>query len=87
MRSLKVKPLAQEKAFGAYLESEEKWSGYIIVLQTPKFVPRVDVFNIHKRLIEMFGGLDDVRDGLLDSDLVQPQATSFIELLHPTISA
>ncbi len=27
VRSLKVKPPSEGKAFGAYLESEEKWSG------------------------------------------------------------
>lgn len=46
------------------------------------------MFDIHKRLIERFGGLDGIRDdGLLDSALAQPQATFFGELLHPTISA
>jgi death-on-curing protein len=55
-------------------------------LQTPEFVPKVDVLAIHKRQIERFGGLDGIRDeGLLDSALAQPQTTFFGELLHPTI--
>ncbi len=57
-------------------------------MQTPEFVPKLDVLNIHKRQIERFGGLDGIRDdGLLDSALAQPQATFFGELLHPIISA
>ncbi|MBW4640458.1 MAG: type II toxin-antitoxin system death-on-curing family toxin [Gloeocapsa sp. UFS-A4-WI-NPMV-4B04] len=57
-------------------------------MQTPEFVPKSDVLDIHKRQIERFGGLDGIRDdGLLDSDLAQPQATFFGELLHPTISS
>lgn len=55
-------------------------------MQTPEFVPKSDVLDIHKRQIESFGGLDGIRDdGLLDSALAQPQATFFGELLHPTI--
>lgn len=55
-------------------------------MQTPEFVPKSDVLDIHKRQIERFGGLDGIRDvGLLDSALAQPQATFFGELLHPTI--
>ena len=57
-------------------------------MQTPEFVPKSDVLDIHKRQIERFGGLDGIRDdGLLDSALAQPQATFFGELLHPTISS
>ena len=57
-------------------------------MQTPEFVPKADVFNIHKHLIEMFSRLDGIRnDSFLDSALTQPQATFFGELLHPTISA
>lgn len=57
-------------------------------MQIPNFVSKSDVFNIHKRQIERFGGLDGIRDaGLLDSALAQPQATFFGELLHPTIFA
>ena len=55
-------------------------------MQTPEFVPKADVLDIHKRQIEKFGGLDGIRDeGLLDSALAQPQATFFGSLLHPTI--
>lgn len=55
-------------------------------MQTPEFVPKSDVLDIHKRQIERFGGLGGIRDdGLLDSALAQPQATFFGELLHPTI--
>jgi len=55
-------------------------------LQIPNFVSQSDVLNIHKRQIEIFGGLDGIRDlGVLDSALAQPEATFFGELLHPTI--
>lgn len=55
-------------------------------MQIPNFVSQSDVLNIHKRQIEIFGGLDGIRDlGVLDSALAQPEATFFGELLHPTI--
>lgn len=45
------------------------------------------MFDIHQRLIAMFGGLDGIRDDrLLDSALAQRQATFFGGLLHTTIS-
>lgn len=53
---------------------------------TPEFVPEDAVLEIHRRLIERFGGTMGLRDrGLLESALSQPQQTFSGELLHPTI--
>lgn len=55
-------------------------------MQTPSFLSTSQVIDIHKRLIQKFGGTAGIRDnGLLDSALAQPQATFASELLHPTI--
>lgn len=55
-------------------------------MQTPKFLPKSIILDIHQREIEKFGGTPGVRDdGLLESALAQPQATFGGELLHPTI--
>lgn len=56
-------------------------------MQTPEFLSRQTVLEIHADQIEGFGGTSGVRDeGLLDSALAQPQATFSGQLLHPTIS-
>ncbi len=56
-------------------------------MPTPNFVSKSMVLSIHARQIERFGGTPGVRDeGLLESDLAQPQATFGGQFLHPTIS-
>jgi death-on-curing protein len=56
-------------------------------LPTPKFIGKDVVLEIHRLLIERFGGAEGIKDeGLLDSALAQPRQSFFGELLHPTIS-
>ena len=48
-----------------------------------KFLSRRFVVAYHARLIDLFGGIHGLRDeGLLDSALAQPEATSDAVLLH-----
>lgn len=57
-------------------------------MQIPEFLQIADVLEIHQILIDLLGGMPEIRDeGLLESALSQPQATFFGELLHPTIHA
>ena len=48
-----------------------------------KFLSKRFVVAYHARLIDLFGGIHGLRDeGLLDSALAQPEATSDAVLLH-----
>ena len=48
-----------------------------------KFLSRRFVVAYHARLVDLFGGIHGLRDeGLLDSALAQPEATSDAVLLH-----
>jgi death-on-curing protein len=56
-------------------------------LPTPKFLSLDEVLELHADQISSFGGTPGVRDeGLLESDLAQPQATFGGQFLHQTIS-
>jgi death on curing protein len=55
---------------------------------SPEFLEAEDVVEIHHQQIELFGGLDGIRDlALLDSALAQPMAAFGGQFLHEDLFA
>ena len=54
---------------------------------TPEFLRFDEVIEMHRRLIELFGGSPELRDaGLLQSALAMPASTFAGNYLHPTLA-
>ena len=54
---------------------------------TPEFLRFDEVIEMHRRLIELFGGSPELRDaGLLQSALAMPASTFAGSYLHPTLA-
>lgn len=54
---------------------------------TPEFLRFDEVVEMHRRLIELFGGSAELRDaGLLQSALAMPASTFAGNYLHPTLA-
>ena len=55
---------------------------------TPVFLALGEVVELHRRMVEEFGGSAEVRDmGLLQSALAMPMAQFGGEYLHPDLAA